>query len=96
MLFVEAPDGLTRIGAAVGKRQGKAHVRSRGRRVIRESVRRLLPWMQQGLWIVVLLRSRDLTSGADEIYRDLVRVFQEKGFFSPDFPGPRWDPGEDS
>lgn len=95
LLFVEAPDGTTRVGAAVGKRQGKAYVRSRGRRVIRESVRRLLPWTRQGIWVVVLLGSQGLTAGAREIHQDMARLFMEKGFLSQEFPGPDWDPGED-
>ncbi len=96
LLFVEAPDGLTRVGAAVGKRQGKAHVRSRGRRIIREGVRRLLPWMADSrIWFVVLLRRRGLTARADAIYFDLERLLRERGFLAPDFPGAVWNAGEE-
>ena len=91
MLFVEAPDGRTRIGFAVGKRQGKSHERNRGRRILREGVRRLLPWMKDGVWVVAALRSRGMAAGADEIYLNLAGLLAGRGFMVEEWPGPDWN-----
>ncbi len=71
MLFLEAPDGRTRVGFAVGKRQGKSHERNRGRRILKEGFRRLLPWMKAGVWVVASLRTGGMNAGAREVYYDL-------------------------
>ncbi|MBL3593696.1 MAG: ribonuclease P protein component [Synergistaceae bacterium] len=95
LLFLEAPDGMTRIGVAVGKRQGKAVVRSRGRRVLREAARRLLPWIRPGYWFVLTLSGQALQSGARPVYEDLACLLQARGFLDGSFPGPDWTPWEE-
>ncbi|MDR2175204.1 MAG: ribonuclease P protein component [Synergistaceae bacterium] len=79
-----------RAGYAVGKRQGKAHVRNRGKRVLREAFRRLHPWVYPGVTVVVSLKDRALLSKAQEIYRDMARVFLRSGLLKPDWPGCEW------
>lgn len=56
LVLVAAPNGLaiSRCGFSVGKRMGKAHVRSRLKRIIREAVRVRHPGIKKGydlLWI---------------------------------------------
>lgn len=95
MLFMEAPDGITRLGFAVGRRQGKSHERNRGRRILRESFRRLLPWLNQGLWIVSSLRSAGLEANARDVYFDITRVLSSRGLLSVEWPGPNWESPEE-
>jgi len=91
LLFLEAPDGRTRVGFAVGKRQGKSHERNRGRRILKEGFRRLLPWMKEGVWLVASLRNSGMTAGAGEVYYDLARVLAGRGMMVAGWPGPDWD-----
>jgi ribonuclease P protein component len=79
-----------RAGYAVGKRQGKAHVRNRGKRVLREAFRRLRPWVSPDMVIVASLKDKGLSAKADEVYYDMARVFLKHGFLTPDWSGPRW------
>lgn len=44
---------VTRVGFVVGKRVGKAHVRNRVKRVLREAVRRQLPFLVGGYDLVI-------------------------------------------
>ncbi|MDD4365526.1 MAG: ribonuclease P protein component [Synergistales bacterium] len=94
LLFLEAPDGKTRVGVAVGKRQGKAALRSRGRRVLREAMRRLLPWLRPGVWIVVTLRTSGLAASAVSLYGELACLLEGRGLLTDDFPGASWTPWE--
>ena len=90
-MFVEAPDGRTRVGFAVGKRQGKSHERNRGRRILKEGFRRLLPWMRDGVWIVAALRRVGMTAGAREIYSDLAELLRGRGIMVEEWPGLDWN-----
>lgn len=95
LLFLEAPDGRTRVGFAVGKRQGKSHERNRGRRILKEGFRRLLPWMKDGVWVIASLRSGGMTAGARDVYYDLARALGNRGIMAGGWPGPDWNCTED-
>jgi len=90
LLFVKAPDGETRYAMAVGKKMGKAHLRNHGRRLLRESVRRLHPWIKPGWWFALMLTQQGLSSGAPDVYNDLARTLRRGGFLNDDWPGPVW------
>lgn len=90
-MLMEAPDGRRRIGFAVGKRQGKSHERNRGRRILKEGFRRLLPWLRDGIWIVAALRRSGMEAGAREIYRDLARLLSRQGLMVEEWPGMDWN-----
>lgn len=90
LLFVKAPDGKTRFGMAVGKKMAKAHLRNRGRRMLKESVRRLHPWMREGYWYALMLTKAGLGAKADAVYTDLGNVLKRKGLMNDDWPGPIW------
>ena len=46
LFFVERPSDPTMVGVTVGKKMAMAAKRTRGRRMLRESFRRLLPWLE--------------------------------------------------
>lgn len=86
LLFLDTGDGFPRLGTAVGKRQGGAVVRSRGRRVLREAFRVCRPWMKDGIWLVAMLRSAGLEAGTEEIYADMVTLLRKEQILRPGFP----------
>jgi len=87
LLYVASPDGETRIGVAVGKKQAKSWARNRGRRLLREAVRRLLPWLKEGYWMVFLLSTSALDKGAREIYFDMASLCKQEGLMRTEWPG---------
>ncbi len=91
LLFVKGEEGQVRIGMAVGKRQGKSHERNRGRRMLKEGFRRLLPWMRGDFMIVAGLTSAGMRSGSREIYEELASLLQKGGLLLPRWPGPNWN-----
>jgi ribonuclease P protein component len=83
-------DGGPRVGYAVGKRQGKAHVRNRGKRVLREAFRRLRPWTSPEVMLVFSLKDKALDLKANEIYCDMARVLRKNGLLTSTWPGAFW------
>lgn len=90
LLLRNTAQGL-RVGYAVGKRQGKAHVRSRGRRILREAFRRLAPWITEDATIVLSLKDRALDAKATEIYRDLAALLRRKGLLAKSWRDADWN-----
>lgn len=90
LLFVRSQDGSTKFGAVVGKKQGNACVRSRGKRLLREAARRLAPWVRPGNWFVLTLTQKGLSSNGKDVYYDLACLMKKKGFLADNWPGPLW------
>ena len=91
LFFVERPSDPTLVGVTVGKKIAKAVKRTRGRRVLRESFRRLLPWMKDGVWIVSSLRENGLSASARDIYLDIARSLKRRNLMKDDWPGIDWE-----
>ena len=69
-----------KFGCAVGKRLGKAHVRNRGRRILREAFRQLYKSANiiPGLKIVLTLNAKGLEAKTQDILRELEILFRRK------------------
>lgn len=74
LFFVESADSSTQIAMVVGRKIANAVGRSRGKRMLRESVRHLLPYVEKGYWIVLSARDRALTVKTQDVYRDVTRL----------------------
>lgn len=75
----------------MGKRQGKAHVRNRGRRVLREAFRRLIPWVVSDVMLVLSLKDRALGASALAVWHDMTRLLQRQGLLLDGWDGADWD-----
>jgi ribonuclease P protein component len=78
----------------VGKKIAMAAGRSRGRRILRESVRRVVPWIKDGTWIVVSLREKGLEASARSVYQDLSALLACAEMMTDDWSGASWHADE--
>ena len=91
LLFLEKREGQTKFGVTVSKKIANAVKRVRGRRILRESLRRLRPWTKQGCWIVVSMRDTALQRSAKDVYFDVARLMQNAGLMRDDWQGADWN-----
>lgn len=78
ILYLRGREPDVKFGCVVGKRQGKAHVRSRGKRILREAFRALSEKVADGLSIVLALQDKGLSSKSTEIQKELERLMARK------------------
>ncbi len=90
LLYVTKLEGPALVGAVVGKKIACGAQRVRGRRILREALRRLLPWVKDGVWIVVSLRGSGLDSSARGVYYDLAERMKRRGLLVAEWPGADW------
>ena len=89
-MFVERPGEPALVGVTVGRKTANASKRTRGRRMMREAFRRLLPWIRDGVWIIASLRETALDKSSIEVYLDIARSLKRRGLLRKDWPGPDW------
>jgi ribonuclease P protein component len=87
-------DDRPRVGVTVGKKIAGAALRSRGRRMLREAARRLMPWVKNEVWFVLSLRERGLASDAAAVYGDAARQLSCAGLLRDDWSGVDWSVDE--
>ena len=75
--------GQNRVGITVGKKLGKAHVRNRARRRLREVYRLNEEKFLPGYDIVVVARSRTVEAGFDELTRAYLALARKAGILTP-------------
>ena len=69
-----------KFGCVVAKRLGKANVRNRGRRVMREAFRRLAKEyeIRSNTKIILSMKEKGLEVKTQEIYEELEKLFKRK------------------
>lgn len=71
--------GFCRLGLTCGKSVGKAVVRNRAKRLMRESFRALLPQISGGYDIVIVARTRICGKKCGEVLKDVKYTFSKLG-----------------
>ena len=71
--------GGLRAGVAAGKRLGKAHVRNRAKRLLREALRRLAPRATDGADLVVIARRRTAEGTLEGVERGVRELLERCG-----------------
>ena len=76
-----------KYGCAVGKKLGKAHVRNRGRRILRAAFAGLSKKLNPGLSIVLMLKEKGIKAKTQDIAAELEKLFRRKNLLcSPASP----------
>ena len=78
ILYLRDNSDDVKFGCAVGKRQGKAHVRTRGRRILREAFRGVSDRISDGMKIVLMLQDKGLRLKSTEIQSELERLLNRR------------------
>ena len=86
LLYLKKDDSTEiKFGCAVGKKLGKAHVRNRGKRILRAAFAAFSKKLIPGLNIVLLLREKGIKAKTQEISKELEKLFRRKNLLcSPD------------
>lgn len=82
LLFITGQEGHAQVGVTVAKKIAGAVARARGRRVMREAMRRFLPYINDGVWVVASLRDRGLDAKAYEIYEDIRHLLVKRNLLT--------------
>lgn len=90
MYFLHRPGEKTRFGVAVGKKIAGAVGRAHGRRLLRESIRRIAPWVKDEFWVILSLKKDGLDKSAVDVYGDVVSTIASARLFSERWSGPDW------
>jgi ribonuclease P protein component len=75
---------INRIGLTVSKKIGKAHIRNRIKRILREGLRQTEKEnnLKKGYLIVLVARPSAQDAGSDDIRYDLTKAFKALKFIS--------------
>ncbi len=74
----DSPDGSLRFGFIVGKRHGKAYLRNRLKRAIRESLRLLCPVLKVRKWFVI--EPVDVNLTFKSVFFEFMEIFLKQGW----------------
>ena len=71
--------GIIRLGITASKKTGKAVVRNRARRVLKEAIRLLYGSLKPGYDYVLVARGKTAHKKTGEIYSNMHRVLKDRG-----------------
>jgi len=80
LVYVKA-SGTVRIGFSVSNKIGKATVRNKVKRRLRESVRKLMPHLSKGFHYVFAARPAIAGNTYDDIYNSVVYLLKKANLF---------------
>ena len=88
LLYLKKEDSSEiKFGCAVGKKLGKAHVRNRGKRILRAAFAMFSKKLNPGLNIVLMLKEKGIKAKTQDIAAELEKLFRRKKLLcSPDSP----------
>jgi len=78
LLYLRNESSSIQVGFAVGKRLGKANVRNRGRRILREAFRQVYTRITPGIKIILSLKDTGLKAKTQDIHRDLINLLRRR------------------
>ncbi len=75
---------INRIGLTVSKKLGKAHIRNRVKRILREGLRQTEREnnLKKGYLVVLVARATAISASSDDVRYDLKRAFKALKFIS--------------
>lgn len=82
MYYRKTNTSFNTLGITVTKKLGKAHIRNRCRRLIKESYRLKESAANSGYYIVFVARSRMIGCSLDQISRDMSFLLKKSGIIS--------------
>jgi ribonuclease P protein component len=82
----------SRIGFAVGKKHCNSCERNRGKRILREAMRRLMPFITPGLNIVATLKDAavSINASAADVYLDSAKILSKRGLLAKEWQSAKW------
>jgi ribonuclease P protein component len=82
----------SRIGFAVGKKDCNSCGRNRGKRIMREAMRRLMPFVAPGLNIVATLKDANVSINASavDVYLDSAKALAKRGLLAKEWQHTQW------
>ena len=78
LLYLKTESDSISAGFVVGKRLGKAHVRSRGKRILREAFRQVRDQITPGIKIILALKEDGLNAKTQDIHRELIYLLKRR------------------
>ena len=78
LLYLKDNTPEIKFGCAVGKRLGKAHVRNRGKRILRAAFSQFEKKLIPGLHIILTLKEKGIGAKSQDIAGELEKLFRRK------------------